>query len=105
MPELSANDFITNFPDGSVVKAALQSYGTNADAMQPTDELFFFLESYGSTQAMFNAGTDAETINVLGDATITTPRMDSQGNYYREISRTARVRQNLDIGGIDAVYE
>lgn len=101
--DLNPEDLITALPAESVIKTALTAIGTNANLMQPTDELFVFINAYEEVQTAYNAGTQPGTISTVGNAVIEIPLFDGEGNLGRNIRRQIQFKQNFEISEINPI--
>lgn len=101
--DLDPQEIITALPETSILKIALTSIGTNADAMQPTEELFLFIQAYEETQTTFNAGTAPQTISTVRPPTFDIPIFDSNGNLTRIVNRQLNFKESYQVDSVDPI--
>lgn len=101
--DLDPASIITALPETSTLKTALVSIGTNVDSMQPTEELFLFIQAYEETQTAFNAGTAPETISTVRPPTFDIPTFDSNGNLTRIVNRQLNFKESYQVDSVDPI--
>ncbi|CAD5984850.1 hypothetical protein PCC9214_05346 [Planktothrix tepida] len=99
--DLDPQDIILALPDASIIKSGLEAIGTNVDAMQPTDELLYFVKAYEECQTAYNTGTLPDMTTVLPMTTINTTVVGD--GIERTVKQTLQFKQNFTVNSIDPI--